>query len=66
MQHRFAVRRPAGPQFKGQSGLFHEHAEAVALGVTAVPTVVTPGGMVLPGAQDLVFYRRLVQKLRSM
>ena len=43
-----------------------DHNEAVSLGVTGVPAVVVPGGLVLPGAQDLTFYRRLVQKLASM
>jgi len=41
-----------------------EHNEAVKAGISAVPTVVAPGGFQIPGAQDLSFYRRLVQKLR--
>jgi predicted DsbA family dithiol-disulfide isomerase len=43
-----------------------EHNEAVEAGITGVPTVVAPGGFQIPGAQDLAFYRHLVQKLRSM
>jgi predicted DsbA family dithiol-disulfide isomerase len=42
-----------------------EHNEAVEAGITGVPTVVAPGGFQIPGAQDLAFYRHLVQKLRS-
>jgi predicted DsbA family dithiol-disulfide isomerase len=42
-----------------------EHNEAVEAGITGVPTVVAPGGFQVPGAQDLAFYRHLVQKLRS-
>ena len=42
-----------------------DHNEAVTLGVTGVPAVVVPGGLVIPGAQDLAFYRRLVTKLSS-
>ena len=42
-----------------------EHNEAVNAGITGVPTVVAPGGFQIPGAQDLSFYRHLVQKLRS-
>jgi predicted DsbA family dithiol-disulfide isomerase len=42
-----------------------EHNEAVEVGITGVPAVVAPGGFQIPGAQDLVFYRHLVQKLRS-
>ena len=42
-----------------------EHNEAVEAGITGVPTVVAPGGFQIPGAQDLAFYRHLVQKLGS-
>lgn len=42
-----------------------DHNEAIALGVTGVPAVVVPGGLVIPGAQDVAFYRRLVKKLAS-
>ena len=42
-----------------------EHNEAIALGVTGVPAVVAPGGLVIPGAQDAAFYRRLVKKLAT-
>jgi len=42
-----------------------EHNEAVEAGVTGVPTVVAPGGFQIPGAQDLSFYRHLVNKLRT-
>ena len=42
-----------------------EHNEAVDAGITGVPTVVAPGGFQIPGAQDLSFYRHLVQKLRT-
>lgn len=40
-----------------------DHNEAVERGITGVPTVVAPGDFAIPGAQDLAFYRRLVQKL---
>jgi len=43
-----------------------EHNEAIALGVTGVPAVVVPGGLVIPGAQDTAFYRRLVKKLATL
>jgi len=42
-----------------------EHNEAVEVGVTGVPTVIAPGGFQIPGAQDLSFYRHLVNKLRT-
>jgi len=42
-----------------------EHNEAIELGVTGVPAVVTPDGLVIPGAQDRAFYLRLVTKLAS-
>ena len=42
-----------------------EHNEAIELGVTGVPAVVAPGGLVIPGAQDRAFYRRLVKKLAA-
>jgi predicted DsbA family dithiol-disulfide isomerase len=42
-----------------------DHNGAIALGVSGVPAVVTPDGLVIPGAQDAVFYRRLVKKLAT-
>jgi predicted DsbA family dithiol-disulfide isomerase len=39
-----------------------DHNEAVEAGITGVPAVVVEGGMQIPGAQDLVFYRHLVAK----
>ena len=42
-----------------------DHNGAIALGVSGVPAVVTPDGLVIPGAQDAAFYRRLVNKLSS-
>jgi predicted DsbA family dithiol-disulfide isomerase len=43
-----------------------DHNEAVELGITGVPSVVAPGDFVIPGAQDMAFYRRLVQKLGAV
>jgi predicted DsbA family dithiol-disulfide isomerase len=42
-----------------------DHNEAITLGVTGVPAVVAPGGLVIPGAQDRAFYERLVTKLAA-
>lgn len=42
-----------------------DHNGAVALGVSGVPAVVTPDSLVIPGAQNAAFYRRLVKKLSS-
>jgi len=39
-----------------------DHNEAVEAGITGVPTVVVDGQWQIPGAQDLDFYRRLVDK----
>ena len=40
----------------------HDYQEALARGITAVPTVVVDGEWELPGAQDLEFYRRVVTR----
>ena len=42
--------------------VLEEHEEAVAAGITGVPTVVLDEQFAIPGAQDMNFYRRLVQK----
>ena len=39
-----------------------DHAEAVEVGVTGVPCLVLGGVVPIPGAQDLAFYRHLVDK----
>lgn len=39
-----------------------DHNEAIEAGVTGVPAVVVEGGMQIPGAQDLAFYRHLVTR----
>ena len=41
-----------------------DHNEAIQIGVTGVPTVLVDGGLLIPGAQDLRFYRHLVAKLQ--
>ncbi len=43
-----------------------DHNEAVSIGVTGVPCVVLDDGMLLPGAQDLTFYRHVVNKRLSI
>jgi predicted DsbA family dithiol-disulfide isomerase len=40
-----------------------DHNEAIERGVTGVPTVVAGEDFLIPGAQDLAFYRHLVTKL---
>ena len=40
-----------------------DHNEAIRLGVTGVPAIVVDGRFPIPGAQDLEFYRHLVNKL---
>ena len=42
-----------------------EHNEAIGIGVSGVPAVVLADGLVIPGAQDADFYRRLVKKLAT-
>lgn len=39
-----------------------DHREALERGVSAVPTIVVDGELQVPGAQDLSFYRRLLDK----
>lgn len=40
-----------------------EHNQAIAAGITAVPTVVVGGALAVPGAQDVDTYERLVERL---
>jgi predicted DsbA family dithiol-disulfide isomerase len=42
--------------------VLEEHEEAVAAGISGVPTVVLDEQFAIPGAQDMNFYRRLVEK----
>lgn len=39
-----------------------DHNEAIALGITGVPTVVLNGDFPMPGAQDLSFYRHVIDR----
>lgn len=39
-----------------------DHNEALELGITGVPTLVVDGLWPIPGAQDLTFYRHVVNK----
>ncbi len=39
-----------------------EHTEATRAGITSVPTVLVDGVLSIPGAQDLCFYRHVVEK----
>lgn len=39
-----------------------EYEEAKRAGITAVPTVVVDGILPIPGAQELRFYRRVIEK----
>lgn len=39
-----------------------DHNEAMELGITGVPTVLVDGQVPIPGAQDLNFYRHIVEK----
>lgn len=43
--------------------VFADHRAAVDRDITAVPSVLLPSGFVLPGAQDLDTYRRLVERV---
>ena len=43
-----------------------DYQEALARGITAVPTVVVDDEWELPGAQDLEFYRRVVARRLAM
>jgi predicted DsbA family dithiol-disulfide isomerase len=42
--------------------VIRDYQEALARGITAVPTVVVDDEWQLPGAQDLEFYRRVVER----
>ena len=39
-----------------------DHNEAVELGITGVPTVLVDGEIPVPGAQDLRFYRHIIER----
>ena len=39
-----------------------DHNAAVEAGITGVPTVVVDGVVPVPGAQDLTFYRHIIEK----
>jgi predicted DsbA family dithiol-disulfide isomerase len=43
-----------------------DYRDAVERGITAVPSVVVDDEWVIPGAQDLLFYRRVVEKRRAL
>ena len=43
-----------------------DHHDALRSGVTAVPTVIVNDGMVLPGAQPIDLYRRVVAKAEQL
>lgn len=43
-----------------------DYQEAIARGITAVPTVVVDDEWQLSGAQDLVFYRRMIERRLAM
>lgn len=40
----------------------HDHNEAHEMGITGAPTVVVDGILPIPGAQDMLFYRNVVNK----
>jgi len=39
-----------------------DHNAAVELGITGVPTVLVDGEIPVPGAQDLRFYRHIIER----
>jgi predicted DsbA family dithiol-disulfide isomerase len=43
-----------------------DHNEAVELGISAVPCVVTEGGFQLPGSQERAVYHRILQRLLAI
>lgn len=49
-----------------ERAVVHDHQEAIARDITAVPTVVVDDEWQLPGAQDLAFYRRVIERRRAL
>jgi predicted DsbA family dithiol-disulfide isomerase len=45
-----------------ERAVLRDHNEAFELGITAVPTVLVDGDVALPGAQDLRFYRHVIER----
>ena len=46
--------------------VIRDYNEAIERGITAVPTVVVDDEWQIPGAQDLVFYRRVIERRRAL
>ena len=46
--------------------VIREYDEALELGITAVPTVVVDDEWQIPGAQDVLFYRRMIERRRAL
>ena len=49
-----------------EQDVVRDHREAAERGITAVPSVVVDDEWVIPGAQDVLFYRRVVEKRRAL
>ena len=45
-----------------ERAVLKDHNEAFELGITAVPTVLVDGDVAVPGAQDLRFYRHVIER----
>ena len=46
--------------------VLRDHKEAVERGITAAPTVVVDDEWQIPGAQDLTFYRHVIERRRAL
>jgi predicted DsbA family dithiol-disulfide isomerase len=46
--------------------VLRDYNAALARGITAVPTVVVDDEWAIPGAQDLLFYRRVIERRRAL
>ena len=49
-----------------EAEVLREYAAALEHGITSVPTVVVDDEWQIPGAQDLVFYRRVIERRRAL
>jgi len=49
-----------------EAEVLREYTEALERGISGVPTVVVDDEWQIPGAQDLVFYRRVIERRRAL
>ena len=56
--------RTRGPEFEDE--VFAEHAEAVSLGVTGIPSVVVDDAVLIPGAVGKDVYRQVISQRQEL